>query len=371
MRDLVQVRSASVQRVNVKFLAVATSVEFNSGIVRGSGPCGLIKWCYSAARFAKLPFLARATEAVVLTNNVSQASLECRSEARFIEFDPDFKKVVDRWKQLNYTGSNRHRRAFSGSTLMKWQLFALRDYDAVLFTDVDVDLFLSNSGRPPLQSSHAWGQLENSWTVHVGRFMRSRLQLLASKDTHAPINTAVMLLKPSRKIFDIGKSTLETRRFDFQRGFNLSGPPRSIMPWAAMSKQLANRINGTRMGRVNTWNFVCGEGDQGLFTYVFHVLMQAATFTYPTQDDGFVVDHFFSGHKPWRSKTRCLQYFDFMHNNDFMHGPTRCLQELQTKMECLLPGLNRTACTRCNRLKQKSSCIMPPRCPPETKWWVL
>jgi len=90
------------------------------------------------------------------------------------------------------------------------------------------------------------------------------------------------------------------------------------------------------------------------------------------------VDHFFSGHKPWRRKTRCGTYFDFLKRADFTPPPAAalealpCMAMLREKADCLLPNLNqtlnRTACLRCMRLGQKSTCRMPPRCPPETRW---
>ena len=79
--------------------------------------------------------------------------------------------------------------------------------------------------------------------------------------------------------------------------------------------------------------------------------------------------------EPWRKKTRCAAYFDFMANEDFAHRLkppiAGCLAVLDEKRRCLEPGLSPAThprrCRECKRLGQKSTCTMPPACP-EDAW---
>ena len=80
-------------------------------------------------------------------------------------------------------------------------------------------------------------------------------------------------------------------------GFNLSGRPRSTLPIREMARADVKRLRDSRMYRMNTWDVVCGDADQGLFVHVFLVLLRGAGFAYPVRDASFRVHHFFALHK--------------------------------------------------------------------------
>ena len=93
---------------------------------------------------------------------------------------------------------------FSQSTMLKWQLVGLTEYERVLYTDSDVDLFLHSAGRPPPASGLFWAVWLAAWRA----FDASGLELISSGDPHVPINTGVMLLRPSSRTYQLGLDTL-------------------------------------------------------------------------------------------------------------------------------------------------------------------
>ena len=125
-----------------------------------------------------------------------------------------------------------------------------------------------------------------------------QLELIATSDSHIPINTAVMLIKPSSRTcarpwhtpvrsrpnqavkppacpcrYNLGVHTLRTARWDATLGFNRSGPPRASVRAGArargdaprlydQSSGLSRRVLATRMWKRDTWDVVNGDGDQ-------------------------------------------------------------------------------------------------------------
>ena len=153
---------------------------------------------------------------------------------------------------------------------------------------------------------------------------------------------------------------------------------------------------------------------QGLLVHVFFVLLRGATFRYASPLNRFnksassptwTVNHFFSGHKPWKKTARCAEYFDFLTSADFHAANNRseCAARLYEKMACVRGELSADTCTACMRQRQKTAwtcgapgfvhargcgacrrkqnldpkfpgacvCEMRPRCPEETWWRVI
>lgn len=407
-------------------LAIAT--VHTVGRSRSAG-CGIVKWCFSARAFATSAlFPPGAADVIVLTNNETWARDECRTPGvKFIAADPTLEALVRAWGESQpWPGASLKRsRPPRPVTLMKWQLFRLYNYRAVFYHDVDVDLFLQSNGKPPPAASAAFATLATAWTRGYEAFLRSGSHLLALRDTHIAINTGTMLLRPSHQVYAIGISALTARRFNFSHGFDLVGRPRAVLPVASMARADAKRLRDSRMYRMNTWDVVCGDGDQGLFTYVFLVVLRGRSFAYPVRDGGMRVHHFYALHKPWGKKTRCLQYFAFLRDAAFIaagrqphqgqldrrtlplessaslsHAPTpsttHCARKLEEKRGCLEASqlsdaqVRSKLCAECIRNGQKSSCPMrklvrlpngtrrvltftgAPQCPTSsTRWWVF
>ena len=212
--------------------------------------------------------------------------------------------------------------------------------------------------------------------------MRSSAQLTASPDYHSPINTAVMLLKPNRSIFEEGCRVLGRKRFDRIRGFEFSGPPREVMAHLANTTDINfQHVERTRMVAHNDWNFIGGHACQGLFVYLFLVNDHASQsrLSYPKglvyrrqhPDFGLMrVHHFRAGSKPWGASARCPEYFGFLEEVEKSSngvdagleddGAARrqdyCWRMLRRKRDCLAPKLSKEACMACRRLHLSSSC---------------
>jgi len=423
-----------------KTLAIANAQYFTSN--SSTVGCGMVKWCYSAAALSRLPALVGRSEVVVWTNDAPRVLRECTPTPRIRRFGPQLRIDVAAWRSLrNATPrSKKYLKSldFAAATLFKWEVFRHVEYEAVLLTDTDVDFFLESRGRPPAAGTLAAAVLDHAWSTLFGQFLRGAEQLVATGDSHVPINTAVMLLKPSRRVYDVGCRALRSRVWSAALGFNETGAPRDVLPLEAAAAAAAtagggggggvggvgggghgsggaagdcggvvggggraggaasgsggggaagggrvhHRVLKTRMWNANTWEVITGDGDQGLLVHVFLVVLGGATFRFASPLNRrapaasartFTVQHFFWGHKPWRSKTRCSLYFDFLRPPTDFVAPagSRCLEQLHAKRRCLEPNLTRAACDRCRKQGQKSSCQMRPVCPTDTWWRVF
>ena len=173
-----------------------------------------------------------------------------------------------------------------GSTLYKWELLRLADqFDAILFTDLDVDVF-----PPSLQAA----AVASEWLAALPGLVeqaqrraptpssstRGSTMLVASPDPFrdtgqqprpSPINAGVLLLLPpplarSLEIYEEGLRVL-CSPFDDTRGWNLSGSP------AALSAgHRPQRVDGSLSAAAienRHWDFVGADVDQGFLTYMF------------------------------------------------------------------------------------------------------
>ena len=167
------------------------------------------------------------------------------------------------------------------AALFKWQLFKHTEYDAIFFTDVDVDLYPAFGGLPPNLArgtrrgpSRAARELIAAWTRGLLAFVGSGSSLVASADYHSPINTGVMLLRPSERMYQLGLRVLRRNDFDPTLGFDRAGRPSEALAAlrAHATPQLWREVAATRMLWQDRWTFVGGHACQGLFVHVFLVL---------------------------------------------------------------------------------------------------
>jgi len=284
--------------------------------------------------------------------------------------------------------------------LLRLQFFGMTEYDAVLVTDLDVDLFLLHRGIPPRPSTVPGRRLRGAWTHDLGSFLASAKLLVARSDAHSPINTATLILKPSTSVYALLGSVLQTGVFDPDLGFNRTGRPQDAIGSPAalgLTPRAAEAVNKTACWRHNDWRFVGGDGDQGLLVYVYIVLLNAwmspqgvathrthasCTRVLPSAADhagSWGVHHFFGGDKPWRPVTRCYRYFDFLEDPDLVRRhheqDTPCRRLLWGRHACLHPNNSwataAETCRRCKRQRQKTSCTRPPRCSNHLRWSVF
>ena len=328
-------------------LAVATS--FSTYAKSFPSSCGIVKWCYSAAALVGAPFLAGKAELVVFTNDEAYVRLECGAQPRIIAYDEALVRAAALWSGATNRSRPEPRksgmpsRAFSERALFKWEVLRHTEYKTVFMTDIDVDLFFATGGRLPPPGSRPLRLLERAWTRAYEDFRRSEgTQLVGSPDFVTPINTGVLMVKPTASTYELGLSVLRTRRWNVQHGFNFSGAPRDVIRLDQLPKRTMDAINGTLLLQANHWAVTGGDTDQGLFAYVFLGLLRGAGFRPSGHrlEDGSrpaaFVNHFWGGSKPWLKHGECRKYFDFMRNgSDFRHRSSPCMGELQARLTFL------------------------------------
>jgi hypothetical protein len=261
--------------------------------------CGLLRWCHTADWIVTnvMPGL----DVIIFTDAHDIVRREC-PKARILPFDNTLVHVVTRWSKRNH--GNKHRmQAEPGSscpanTLLKWEVVNPRHYPentgVIMYLDSDVDARWCTSVEE-LERFH--------FKQKLAEFAAdASCALRATPDHQAPVNTGIMLLKPSYKMYREGLAMLRTRSFNLQTGFNETGPPK----WALNTTARAEREVAKARGYwANTWDFVCGDGDQGLFTTMYMARHQQ--FCVPRYwDKPLRVQHFWGGDKPWCVPRRAM-----------------------------------------------------------------
>ena len=281
-------------------IAIATTFFFDRSLVfTGSSfpaSCGLVKWVHSAVSLAAAPSFAGHAEAVVFTNNgslvlphssCSDADAQSLGGLRTIEFPPDLIDLGLRWANASnaawHIGAKPASKPLSRRTVkqvvLKWYAVSRYEYSAILLTDHDVDFFLDWGGRCPPALAKAW------WTL-LRKFLEDDgAEMAAAPDHASPMNTGVMLLKPRKSTFDIGMRALYSMQWNFTHGFEYTGPLRErLQPvlhrYCTSEPQLPTEtsaghlfaceaLNRSSCLSFNSWSFVGGDADQGLFTHVY------------------------------------------------------------------------------------------------------
>ena len=324
-----------------------------------------------------------SADVVVLTDRLVDVERLCVPPRRqdvvkpqILPFDQSLVELVEAWAHALSRGSQQRGKLSVGmAAMLKWQFVNLLQYRAVFFSDVDVDLFLHTAGQPPPPSTPKGVELRRLWTSGLRGFLRSRAQqLVVSGDYHSPINTGVMVIKPNAQIFTRGVQIMQTLNHSRRLGFNSSGAPRDVVPLANYRKRMLKTINNTVMLLHNTWHFVGGDGSQGLFVYVYLVLLRNAV-ARPTYSS-LRVHHFFGANgKPWGAKSLmlCGKFFDFMGNTDFAQWgeETPCVKLFTERRTCLSANLSAETCAACTRHGHRSSCTHSVKCPQQMRWAVL
>ena len=112
-----------------------------------------------------------------------------------------------------------------GPQLFKWELFALTSYDAILYADVDVDLFPERLSPAPVRAE---------WAAKLPRLLRTRpsARLVGRADFSSPLNGGLFLLRPDASLHADGLRVLaagSTSPFDEVLGWNRSGAPAALL----------------------------------------------------------------------------------------------------------------------------------------------
>ena len=154
--------------------------------------CALPLWCQQARTLAKhlpLPWEARV---VVMA---PQPSAEC-PDADFVWRNETLAASTEYLARLGRAASEGSWAYLRTAVMLKWQMFALTQFDLVLYADVDVDLAPSPRRLPVPKEFHAT----------AAAFLASSALVVSSPDHASPSNTGVLLLKPRRWLYSYSTS---------------------------------------------------------------------------------------------------------------------------------------------------------------------
>eukprot|EP00327_Prymnesium_parvum_P019357 CAMPEP_0113277380 /NCGR_PEP_ID=MMETSP0008_2-20120614/26015_1 /TAXON_ID=97485 /ORGANISM="Prymnesium parvum" /LENGTH=272 /DNA_ID=CAMNT_0000127283 /DNA_START=166 /DNA_END=981 /DNA_ORIENTATION=- /assembly_acc=CAM_ASM_000153 len=131
-----------------------------------------------------------------------------------------------------------------------WYL-GLVQYDMIFYMDLDIDV-----------ARVVPSQVLNS----VLTFHRLPVAIAAAADWASPINTGIMLFRPSATRYRQMLKLLKTGIFDGST-FNGTGFGRVGRPKQLLSGPLPSNYMSTRMFTHDSWDTVSGDSDQGFFTW--------------------------------------------------------------------------------------------------------
>ena len=310
-------------------LALATLLyrapSSRSGCDQEPTGCRLLSWCSSASRLREVLPRWWTVEILALVPGADDVLLppldddtaRCRRPPAMEELDasdcPLLRREVPSPRLLEAIRAHMHRRdrdaeggsararrerrrwyRTMGATLAKWHFFSMSQFDAILFSDSDVDLL------PARLDTRA---VSREWLLELPRLVAlgaaRKVHLVAGADWSSPINAGVLVVLPSDPLYLDGLSILHTN-FSFVGGWNGSGSPlallgnrslRHIDESPLLHRGLPARVDDT------TWAFAGGDVDQGFLTYMLLARHDAAR--YVRRDRSHVVDHFWADAKPW------------------------------------------------------------------------
>ena len=329
--------------------AVVTTMHVDN-VYNKASYCGILRWCKQVAWQARA---FRPGLPIVIFHNAAEAfrrrgrtehqdvraalQQEC-PDARVVDFDPELFAAAESWLQRRASDDARasSRCPGYGSTLgplLKWQAVDPRQYASgeqqpVLYLDSDVDAgwYIPSAG---ILRRHRLGD-------KLAEFAASPCRLCASPDHAAPMNAGIMLLKPNASDYREGLDLLRTRSFSRAEGFNRTGSLRKALNATLAALGPRGREELTRTGGYSkdSWDFVCGDSDQGLFTTVY-MARHARRFCVPKHPRRPVVHHFWAGDKPWHDPPSCSRYFDFVAGGAQANA-TPCARYLASKRQKLV-----------------------------------
>lgn len=312
---------------------------------RGSYECALPIWCKSAHQLSAAAAGGEGGSAEVVVISPQNMSMECPN-ARFVWRNDTLHALQVYVSRVEGAGSDG--KALRDGALLKWSVFALTDYAAVLYADLDVDLFppgmvvRAEPGTKAAKEGVGW-----SFADAARGFLASGALIVGAPDYASPINTGLFFAKPQAWLHQAALRCMRRCSWSRGSGFDGVGSPREIMKrsaaWGALLAQLQAGadltpketqayIDRTSMQTGNNWGYVGGSIDQGMFwhlLYLRHGVGSWAALRYPRHP--YYAEHFWSSPKPWRREGMSKWHGDVYLRRQPMVGlsqPTRCVAKL-------------------------------------------
>ena len=153
--------------------------------------------------------------------------------------------------------------------LLKWCVMSI---DAAVAIFVDLDTELMPGGLPPNAPAYSESDaaIAREWLEMLRCANGSTWAMLSLPDHSAPVNTAFLVVKPSRALYSEGLAALHKAGapggFNRTHGWFLVGPPSVAVPAGDSSVR-----RGSEMRSRDDWGFVCAALDQGFFFYLLRI----------------------------------------------------------------------------------------------------
>lgn len=307
--------------------------------------CALPLWCQQAHRLAaKIPPPWR-TQLVVMA---PKSSAECNASyvwsnntARANRAYLDRTPIKGSWSYLKHC------------TLLKWGVFALSHLDLVLYADVDVDLdptrfqfhraLLRPEGDPTRFQLHE--TFVALFRASIDAFLQSSALIVSEPDHASPINTGVFLAKPTRWVHAAGLRCLRSCNFSEGTGFDEAGEPQKLFGnqsrrlWQQLEAGTGSprgsartALQSTEMWKKNTWSFVAGNLEQGMFWHLLYHKHGVGTWARPSSR--WQADHFWGPGKPWGPRGYAMN--TYLKRVELPAAPTtRCQRHLARRVKKL------------------------------------
>jgi len=117
------------------------------------------------------------------------------------------------------------------NTLLKWSVF---DLEATMVVFVDLDMEVLPRGLPHTAAAYSPDEsVTNEWVALLHCARRSTWAMLSLPDHSSPVNTAFLVVKPSRALYVEGVELLEraaSGHYNQTHGWDLIGPPARAVP---------------------------------------------------------------------------------------------------------------------------------------------
>lgn len=273
--------------------------------------CALVQWCERALKLAQALqwYNGWRVRLIVITGDQAGSGWRAAdgpdpgdcAQATFVPSDVRVTASVDSCDRRNVAA--KVHRQFGGwqrIAIQRWQLYSRTQDDYVICSDVDVDLFAEGQQEAE-DVARRWA------TLAVPGGHKPWVHLVANADHSSPLNTGVMVLRPSMWLFEDGLRVLQACTWNHTHGWQLVGPPDrlGIVPTHPDGVEVARDVMhrpkaGDPLAWTKAWRFAFSSSDQGFFWYMLYVRHRLGAY-FRLKANRHRVLHWWGTTKPWRT----------------------------------------------------------------------
>ncbi|KAL1515501.1 hypothetical protein AB1Y20_002124 [Prymnesium parvum] len=289
----------------------------------GEQVCAMARWCQAAGR------LRWTLEGAWQVHVLILRSARRRARLRHADFCAGA-EVVPMDEGLHAAAASclgrgvraGYHTAMPVGVMLKWQFVGMRAYDAVLFADQDTDIFPFETDAPALR--RRWQQMlpvflrpRHSLRVDGVPSRTAAMRLLTSTDQSSPVNTGLMLIKPTPWLYQDGLRVLRSCAVNKSHGWGYVGKPRMqrITPryfsaTAGGSTTVRPHVNQAYFWFTDVNRTGAMTKQLGFFWYMFFLRHNLGVYFNPGELSApgkivHIVDHYYgkiAGAKAWEGK---------------------------------------------------------------------